>query len=148
MKTLYITRGLPGSGKSTWAMELCRKKNAGNITNMIRLNRDDIKLTMFPGSKWFGGNEEYVTTVQEVMVQGFLDVGLDIIIDDTNLNPKVFGKWRRVAENRGINFHCEDFTHVPVETCIERDLARHNSSGTALVGEKVIRDMATKYLNK
>ena len=38
--TLFITRGLPASGKSTWAREQLAKAPLGTV---VRLNRDDLR---------------------------------------------------------------------------------------------------------
>lgn len=40
MNTLTITRGLPGSGKSTWA----KAWTAADPTCRARVNRDDLRL--------------------------------------------------------------------------------------------------------
>lgn len=52
--TLTATRGLPGSGKTTWAKE----------QGQLRANRDDIRLTLFGGRTGERLDEEMVTRVQ------------------------------------------------------------------------------------
>jgi len=40
MSKLIATRGIPASGKTTWAREYCLKN-----PNTVRVNRDDIRYT-------------------------------------------------------------------------------------------------------
>lgn len=130
--TLTITRGLPGSGKSTWA-----RQQPG-----VRVNRDDLRNMLLPD--WPHGDQDHedtLTSIQLAAIRELLLRGLDVIVDDTNLNPDVVNRLRQSAQRFYAEFVIEDFTHVPLETCIERDAARPNP-----VGEQVIRGMWEKHL--
>lgn len=132
MTTLTITRGLPGSGKTTWA-----RTQPG-----WRVNRDDLRAMVLPG--WIYGsstNEDALTEAQHSAICALLFHGRDVIVDDTNLRREHVDALREIASIYGAEFLIEDFTHVPLETCIERDAARPNP-----VGEAVIRRMWDKYL--
>lgn len=135
MTTLTITRGLPGSGKTTWA-----RAQPG----MVRVNRDDLR-RMF-AAVWDHGNradEDVVTEVQMDAVGAWLSRRRSVVVDDTNLRPDVVERLRVFAGLHHVEFLIEDFTHVPLEVCIARDAARPESER---VGERVIRGMWQKYL--
>lgn len=55
MSGVIVLRGLPGSGKSTWAKEWV----AGDPDNRVRINRDDIRYASF--GKYWGVDEDYVS---------------------------------------------------------------------------------------
>lgn len=130
MTTLFITVGLPGSGKTTWAKEQ---------TTCKRVNRDDIR-AMLDNGKWSPSNEKLVTQVRDHTIITAL-AKHNVICDDTNLSPKVQEHLKALAQSVGAKTQIVDFTHVNVEECVKRDLLRPRS-----VGEKVIRDMWERYL--
>jgi predicted kinase len=136
MATLTITRGLPGSGKSTWARQQGRS---------VRVNRDDLRRMLHGGNLGQGWAEAQVTVAQRALVTALLQAGLNVICDDTNLSSKAVVELRRVAQVCGVPFVIKDFTDVPIEVCIERDAAR---DGGSRVGEEVIRGMYRRYLAK
>ena len=76
--TLHYTVGLPASGKTTWARELCRIK-----PRTVRANRDDLRQLLHEG-RFSGGNEKVVTKVQEAVIRAGLADGRDVVVDDTN----------------------------------------------------------------
>jgi tRNA uridine 5-carbamoylmethylation protein Kti12 len=71
-----------------------------------------------------------------------LESGYNVIVDDTNLNPKHYDHIRDLIKGKA-NLVIKDFTDVPLALCIERDLKRLDS-----VGETVIRRMYNQYLKK
>lgn len=135
VKTLYMTKGLPASGKTTWAKE--KLKELGNCK---RVNKDDLR-AMLDNGKWSKDNEKFVLMVRDYMVEQALGMGYNVIVDDTNLAPQHEASLRQSSEQFGAEFKVEDFTNISLETCIERDRKRPN-----YVGEKVIRDMYNQYL--
>lgn len=137
MTTLTITRGLPGSGKSTWARQQQETK-----PGLWRVNRDDLRAMLVPA--WAFGDqndEDLLTVVQHRAVHALLYNGIDVIVDDTNLSDRAVKGLREVADDNGATFVIQDFTGVPLETCLARDAARPNP-----VGEQVIRRMWHTYL--
>jgi predicted kinase len=137
MLTLTMTKGLPGSGKSTEAKRIVAKAQPGTL---VRINKDDLR-TMLHDSVWHGKNERRVVRARNALVEAFLGDGVSVIVDDTNLNPNHEKELRRLAAYHGAEFKVSDHTAVPLHTCIKRDLQRDRS-----VGEKVIRDMYNQYL--
>lgn len=138
MPTLIITRGLPGSGKTT----LARAWVAESPERRARLNRDDYRL-MVHGGYISKDTEQAVTIAQRAAAQALLAAGIDVICDDTNLKPVVMLLWEELAARAGADLELWDLTHVPVETCIARDALRY---APARVGEQAIRDMHDTYI--
>ncbi len=136
MKTLYMTIGLPASGKTTWA----KTKMAEHPGAYKRVNKDDLR-AMLDDGKWSRDNEKFVLTMSRAMIDGALGHGKHVICDDTNLHPKHEAALRECAKKRDAAFEIVDFRHVSVDECIARDQKRQN-----YVGEKVIRDMHRQFL--
>ncbi|MFF1701218.1 AAA family ATPase [Streptomyces sp. NPDC058252] len=138
MTTLIMTKGLPGSGKSTWAKEYVLKAQPGTV---VRINKDDMR-AMLHADRWNPANERQVVRARDALVEAFLVKKVNaVIVDDTNFAPQHETRLRQLAHRHGAQFEIKDFTDVPLHTCIKRDLAREKS-----VGEKVIKDMYNQYL--
>lgn len=135
MKTLYMTKGLPGSGKTTWA-----KKQQAIDSNIVRVNKDDLR-AMLHNSKYSRHNEKQVLSLRDYIIRNALKDGRHVIVDDTNYCPKHEKTLKGIASEYDAQFRVMDFSDTPVETCIERDAKRENP-----VGKKVIMDMYKKYL--
>lgn len=138
---LFITRGLPGSGKTTWARAAIDMRPVGSV---VRLNRDDLRKMMLPSGyrEPVYIAEELVTKVQQGQIVELLRGGVDVICDDTNLRARSVRTLAQLALKAGASWSCVDFLDVPVEECLRRDGARENS-----VGEEVILRMYRKYLS-
>jgi len=133
MTTLVITQGLPGSGKTTWAR---------TQSGYFRVNRDDIRamlLTHWPyGQAWA---EHACTLASHASISALLKANVDVICDDTNLNPEFLQKLMQLGKDAGAEIVIQDFTSVDVEDCIYLDSTRPNP-----VGAEVIVRMWEKYL--
>ncbi len=132
---VILTRGLPGSGKSTWAKEQVAK----HPDRYKRINKDDLRDMLHDG-KFSKANERMVERSRDALILTALENGFDVIIDDTNLATRHFDHISQLV--KGIaKVKTQDFTDVPIAECIKRDLMRSRS-----VGEKVIRDMYKRHL--
>jgi predicted kinase len=139
-KKLIMTKGLPGSGKSTWADEFVLAAPAGAV---VRINKDTLR-AMLHADRFKGSKTEYPTvSARDALVTLFLGQGRTVVVDDTNLEPTHEINLRSFAENLGAEFEIKDFTDVPLNVCIERDRKRART-----VGPKVINKMYQKYLAK
>lgn len=135
MARLLITRGLPASGKTTFARTL--------QPSVVRVNRDDLR-RMLHGSRLFTQRAEgQVTVAQRAQVEALLRAGVDVIVDDTNLRSRTVRDWARLATRLGASFEVHDFTDVPLEECLRRDAARPEEER---VGEEAIRRLYERYL--
>ncbi len=135
---ILMLKGLPASGKSTFAKEMvenCRTKNR----KWVRVNKDDLR-SMLHNSHFTKGNEKQVLAMRDAIVEDSLTRGMSIIVDDTNLAPKHAMQLSAIAKKHNAGFGVQTFD-TPVEECITRDLKRPNS-----VGERVIRDMYEQFL--
>ncbi len=132
MSKIIVCQGIPASGKSTWAKEFVE-----NNSNWIRVNRDDIR-KMF-GKYWLPKREYLVEAVEYDIAEEAILLGWNVIVDDTNLNPKYIDGWKEVADITQCDIEFKEFK-VPLDVAIERDRNRDNS-----VGEDVIRNFYKKY---
>ena len=148
MKKLILTRGIQGSGKSTWA----RKWVEEDPEHRIRINNDDIRNML--GVYWVTSREGLVTDIKKRTAQYAMYRNYDIVADNMNLNPKEIKFWEdlvyvhnETVENNSelkdkydsYEIEFKDF-FIPLEECIRRDAMRPNP-----IGEKVIRDTWRRY---
>ena len=137
MASLTITRGLPASGKTTWAKE----------QGLVRVNRDDLRRMMHGGrvadDALRGRAEKEVTQAHHAAIDALLLGGADVVCDDTNLRARVVRELAELAAKHGASFVVRDFTDVPVDECVRRDALRESDSH---VGEEAIRSMHQRYV--
>lgn len=135
MKNVILTRGLPASGKSTWA----RAEQARHPGRYKVINKDSLR-AMLDGGRYSKPNEAFVLNARNALILQALSAGCSVIVDDTNLNPVHEQTIRDLV--RGVaTVEVKDFTDVALETCIMRDLQRERS-----VGERVIRRMYRQFV--
>jgi predicted kinase len=132
---VIICKGLPASGKSTWA----KATLAENPGKYKRINKDDLR-SMLDDGKFSKGNEAFVLTMRDQAIRAALDAGRSVIVDDTNFAPKHEEQIRQLAGEFGASVSVRTFD-VPVDECIRRDLKRPQS-----VGADVIRKMWRQYI--
>src|SRR6476659_10755665 len=137
MPKLIITRGLPGSGKSTRARAWVADDPAGRA----RVNRDDLRAMLHEGV-WLGRpTESLVIAARNALITNLLQIETDVVCDDTNLRQRTARDLAYLATANRADLEIWDLTDVPVEVCIERDRDRDRT-----VGEAVIRDLHRRYL--
>ena len=136
---LIMTKGLPGSGKSTFA----NQEIINNPGKYKRINRDDLRRMIDVGT-FSGDSERHIIALEDYLIKYFLKNKFTVITDDTNLNPKNEVHFRKIALEFNVKFEIKDFTDIPIEECIKRDMYRTDKH----VGEKVIQEMYDKYLKK
>ena len=140
MNKLILTRGIQGSGKTTWA----RQWVAEDPGSRVRINNDDLRNML--GNYWVVGREPLVSEMKQYVTQAAMARGYNIVIDNMNLNPHEVKFWEKVVELNnedpdGYKYEIEfkDF-FIPLEECIRRDAMRPNP-----IGEKVIRETWKRY---
>lgn len=138
--TLTMCRGLPGSGKTTWALKQLEYKILGET---VRVNQDEIRkeLGWISWATWDFSSEaeKRVYVLKAHRIADALTKGLNVISDDTNFGRKRKVEMTDLARVCGADFRIQDFTKVPIDQCIRWDASRPEH---ARVGERVIRKMA------
>ncbi len=135
MTRLLITRGLPGSGKTTFARTL--------QPLVTRVSRDDLRRMLHGRIMLTDWAEAQVTAVERGMVETLLRRGASVIVDDTNLRPRTVRDWSSLASGCGASFEVHDFTDVPLDECTRRDAGR---AADLQVGAAAIRRLYERYL--
>lgn len=138
MSTLYLTRGLPAAGKTTWAKAWV----AEDPERRARVNRDDLRQMLYGAARLTFAQEAAVTEASRNAVRALLATGRDVVADDMNLRPKYVREWARFAAANGANVETVEFP-VSVDESVERDANRERS-----VGEEAIRAMALRFTRK
>lgn len=134
MSKLTMLQGLPASGKSTKALQLV------TTGNNVRLNRDLLR-TMLHYDKWTPKNEGLTIEAQKLLAREYLNNGVSVVIDDTNLGDKHRQLWSGIAKETGSTFKVLNIDTNMYE-CIKRDKVRTDKKP---VGDHVIVGMALQY---
>lgn len=138
---LAVFRGLPASGKTTEAKRLVLAAPEGHV---VRVNRDDLRRSMYVTPTYGRVQEERVTAAQHAMIEVLLQQGAVVISDDTNLIDLYLETLRDIAFSRGAKFVVvDDFLRVPLSECLSRDEMRNPAEQ---VGRDVILSMWQRYV--
>lgn len=132
MVKVILCKGIPASGKSTWAKEEVFRGRG----TWKRVNRDDIR-AMIDGGVYSPSNEKLVLKIRDLVVQEAVKNGINVIIDDTNIKDKGknFDEICAIVEALNINAQViEKPFYIDVNEAVERDAKR-----PVPVGEKVVR---------
>lgn len=137
---LVICRGLPASGKTTFA----RKWVARDHLRRARVNRDDLRQMMDDGEYVKGVTEQRIMAARDATISRLLERGVSVICDDTNLPNRTVRDLVALAARAKADWEIEDFTTVTVETCIARNEVRKDK---APLGYGVIQGMHSRFLH-
>ncbi len=138
MSKIIVTRGLPASGKSTWAKAFV----AADPHARFRVSRDEIRAMLgYPG---LGDHiqELNVTAIEEAMVTAMLkrnDGDAIVVVDAMHLKATYVKRWYRF----GVDVETKDFP-VEVAEAQRRDVARA-VAGRHSVGTDVIVKIAQRF---
>lgn len=168
MPTMIVTRGLPASGKTTWANNFIKENK-----DYINLNRDDFRKMLYGDNyKYTKQREKFVTDLQMTSLLEAIKQNKNVIISDTNLNDKVFNTFKNLAKENGYYFMRHDtFDQFRIDYSFDKEynplsnfIGCHKSNSffifnsyldfclknnknrvTGYVPESVIKGMAEKY---
>lgn len=130
MSKLVILRGVPASGKSTYADEL---KAAGATV----VNRDSIRFALF--GKYWGVDEDVVTDVEHTAIRSALEARHEtVVVDATNIRRKFVSAKLGYASEFGAEVEYVDFP-IDLETAVMRDALRDRHVGATVI-EKFFRN--------
>lgn len=131
---LLALRGLPASGKTTYAKELANK-------GWVRVNKDDLR-AMLNNGKFSKDNESYILALRDEIIISSLVQGKNVVVDDTNLDPKHLIAFESIAGEFLADFEIR-FFDVDLQECLKRNRNRQNP-----VPDKVIYQMYERYIKK
>jgi predicted kinase len=132
MQIVYVMKGAPASGKSTFCKELMENEPG----KWKRINNDSLRLA-FDFGVWSKGNEKLVKQSREYLLKEFLLAGYNVLIDNVNANKTHTSEVIKVAANLNIDVTVtEKPFYIDLETAIDRDSKRE---GIAKVGPDVIK---------
>lgn len=147
MKVL-ILKGLPASGKSTFAKKLVGGDIRDMGNNWKRVNKDDLR-AMLDNSYFNKPNERFVLKTRNWLIENALLDGFSVVVDDTNFGRHEdeiralvdeFNKTKNYMKPK-VTVDVKDFFDTPIELCLERNIKRSNP-----VREHVIWDMYNRFL--
>jgi predicted kinase len=138
---LILTHGVPGSGKDTLVDSLISKDPTGSI----KVNRDDIRTTLF-GEGYNKGapdkkSEGQVSQVHQQLIKEGLASGKDVYVSDTNLNARFLPEMHKIAKDYGADLQ-QIYVDTSLEECKKRNKARGDRGGRR-VPDHVLERMAS-----
>ncbi len=147
-QTMIVTRGLPASGKSTWARQYVREH-----PDTVIVCRDNIRAMLLGGNSIDAdhgyeeapaGHEALVREIRNKAIVAAIRAGHDVIVGDTGLHPETIFGLQEIIKGLSKDFgmlvtmRFQDFLDVPLELCVERDSERPPETQ---VGEEQIRQL-------
>jgi predicted kinase len=136
---LLVLRGVPASGKTTFA----RQWVAEDPNWRFRVNRDDLRKQGYDMLWGLSHHmEENVSLAEYSTTEAALKAGLSVVIDATNLRAAVVKEWYALANKLGVDVRVHDVA-TPLEECLKRDAVREKA-----VGPEVIQSFNDRFFNK
>ena len=147
MPKIILTRGIQGSGKSTWAKKWVEEAPE----HRVRWNNDDFRRML--GKYWVPQREGMVATMKEMFFKEAMLREYDIVVDNMNLNPKEEAYFRAIIDKFNSSnlldytyeLEFKDFLDITPEECIERDAKREGSNR---IGKDVIMETYNRYKDR
>lgn len=131
MKKIIITRGIPASGKSTWAIKFVSEN-----PDYIRVSRDDFR-TMLNNYQWSNEIEKLVNKMRNDTIISSLKSGYNVVIDETSCSKDSFKQLISLLSKHKIECEVsEKYFYSTLEKSFERNSLRERK-----VPEDIIRKM-------
>ena len=140
-KKLYVMCGVPGSGKSTWALEHIPKMEG----NTAYVSRDIIRLSKLKDSDDYFSKEneafaEFIETIRKK-----IEVCNSVVVDATHITP---GARRKLFMSIGASaLENVEVIMVVIKVDLETALSQNrNRTGRCLVPDKTITNMYHSFV--
>jgi predicted kinase len=137
---VIVTRGLPGSGKSTtlglWV--------AADPRTRVAFGRDDVRAMLGLPPVGSRRQEDLVSAIMYGAVQQLLHCNWSVGVDATHLPDYSVRPWKDLAERYSARYQEFDYRHVSVERCIA-NIATRVAAGGRNVPTEVVETMAQRY---
>lgn len=137
LPVIGILRGLPGSGKSSFARQCVLN---GSLFSVI-VSRDSFRDSLYQTREGLSNAQEnLITKLVNKTVVAALDAGFNVLVDATNLKAKYVRDLAKLSTGGAVVAYTMT---TPLDVCIENDKLRERT-----VGEAVIRDMYSRFFQK
>lgn len=137
IRTIWLCKGVPASGKSTWSIEQLAKYPG----KYKRANRDSLRL-MLDGDRHDWDNEKFIIALRDTIVERALVDGFDAIVDDTNLRNSNWNEMCDIARKIGNVRVVEKYFPIDLKEALKRNVGRPKP-----VPPDVIENFFRKYIN-
>lgn len=135
---LMVVRGLPGSGKSTFA----KKWVSQDPEKRIRVSRDDLRFQFYGAyhglTPW---QEAFITRMEHSLVKTALVSRQSVVVDNQNLKASYVLAYLKIAYDVGVPVVHKDF-NVDIDTVLEQNKQREQNR---IVPEDAILKIKRKY---
>lgn len=143
MKKAFILKGLPASGKTTWAREYLLEFPTFTIVNNDTIRKQYMEEHDI--DNWsFTGVETHVNDIRTDIIKSAAKNDQSVIVDNTHLNPKAFNEIESLLKSLDYDIEVVEFMDN-VDECVRRDKKRPKGQK---VGEDVIRRMHEQHILK
>lgn len=139
MINIIFTKGMQGSGKSTWAKSFVKDN-----LDYRRVSRDDLR-HMCDGYSYSSDTEKLITDLEKYIIGTYIKNGYSVVIDKMNLSKesreKDINTVKSIASSLGkdVSIEIKEFP-ITLSEAIARDANREFS-----LGEKVLKNTWRKY---
>lgn len=137
--TLFIMRGLPGSGKKYETTRILTR-NFKEI-KAFRINRSDLCKMFWPDNTWSSLYEDFIKSIEYTLTLNLLNRGLDVIIDSTNLDD--ISRYTSLKKQGRISVKIYDRRDVALDVILQRNEERIGKD--SYYSPQVIISLARRY---
>lgn len=139
MRTLFLTRGIPGCGKSTFLSTVLKDKTAYVISSDdLRMQFGGLAMDRTGNYKISQDNDTLVWKKLKEILEFRMKNRLTTIIDATHYSLKLIKNYQSLCNDYNYELIVIDFSSVPLETCIQRNQGREEHK---IVPEEVLERM-------
>lgn len=131
---LYISCGIPGSGKTTFLNKIKKE-------NEIIVSRDDIRFSLLKEGEDYFSHEDEVFNIFINTITKYINSGYNVYADATHLNRGSRAKLTYSLKKEGCKPSSIEtiFFNVPLDICLERNNKRKGTK--AFVPKGIIKRM-------